>query len=117
MHGSMPLIVTLATALGLALLLGFLAVVPYLGSLLFHGLRVWIFLNTVAAVGMMLDVPFWQAVASSALGWGFVLLTSHRSFGPLRGLRDGLWRLATGFPVRHDLETLVKRFLEGEDPA
>lgn len=90
------------------LLLGFLELVPWLGYLLYHGLRLWIFLDTVAALNFTLGLPVWQAAACSAAGWGFTTSLSHLRIAPLQGV---LWRLATGLPEQRSVEALVAAFV------
>lgn len=99
------------------LVLGFMELVPYLGYLGFHLLRGWIFLNTVTATAMMLDLRVWQAAICCGSGWGFLTLLTHLRILPLHLLQDLLWRLATGLPERHTVAVLIERFTNSSDWA
>ncbi len=102
---------TVGRAVGLAYapqLLGFFILTPYLGSLFALILAVWSLLATVIAVQAALDLPMWQAVICSGVGW-LLLIVWRRTLGrPLLAFERWLQRRTAGVPLRWTLRDLQK---------
>ena len=78
------------------LLFGFLIFLPYLGTPIDWGLRIWSALIVLEIVRTSFDPPVWMAAVCAGLGWLIVHTLTRLLGSRLVAARDWLWRLATG---------------------
>jgi hypothetical protein len=90
------------------LLLGFFVLLPYLGSFLDHVLRIWSSLAMVVALGVTLQLPFWQALVCALLGWALIELLTYTIGRPIVALRRWLRRTVAGASLIKREQELVK---------
>jgi hypothetical protein len=89
------------------LLFGILVAVPYLGTPIAWGLRIWSLLVMLMLVRATFGYAIWQALLCAALGWLLIQATTHLAGRPLAALRDWLWRVATGTAFDTNEQALV----------
>lgn len=106
---SQPFFMT-ASAVGLAYaprLVAFFVLIPFLGNGFSLLLSLWSLLAIVVAVGVGLDMPMWQAVATSGLGW-FAVQVWQRTLGrPIYSVRNWIEKRAAGRPLQFTLNDLA----------
>ncbi|KAB8145128.1 hypothetical protein F8S13_04680 [Chloroflexia bacterium SDU3-3] len=77
------------------LIFGALIAIPYLGTPIEWGLKIWSMLATLIAMLNTFELNIWQALGCAIGGW-LIYQLATRLFGrQLGALRDWLWRLAT----------------------
>lgn len=95
------------------MLFAFLTALPYLGSALMNGLRVWHFLAMVVGVAAAGGIDVFAAVTYVWLGW-FVMVLAQRSFGkPIVALGSRLLDAVAGVTVMNDAQVVVGRTENG----
>lgn len=97
------------------LLFGFLVLLPYLGNVIYHILRVWVFLAVVVGVAVVYPFGVWEAVACSVLGWLLLEVIVHLPFLHIDRLDRWLWRLSTGTASQFAAEEAVDFYLQQVD--
>ena len=91
------------------MLFAFLTALPYFGSALLNGLRVWHLLAMVVAVAAAGGIDVFAAATYVWLGW-LVMLLAQRSFGkPIAALGSKLLDAVAGVSVIDDAEVVVGR--------
>lgn len=91
-----------ATALRIAglscapLLFGFFIAIPYLGTPIEWGLRLWSFQIMLKLVQTSFAYHIWQALICVALGWLLLQALTRLLGQPLTQMRDWLWYVSTG---------------------
>ncbi|MEZ4707756.1 MAG: YIP1 family protein [Caldilineaceae bacterium] len=107
---SQPFLTT-ASAVGLAYaprLAAFFVLTPFLGNGFSLLLSLWSLLAIVVAVSVGLDMPMWQAVATSGLGW-FAVQVWQRTLGrPVYAVRNWLEKRAAGRPLQFTLNDVAR---------
>lgn len=93
------------------LLYGFLILLPYLGIIIFHLLRIWILLATIVVVAAVFDLGVGAAVVCCLLGWFAIEVVSLVPFLNPANIGDWLWRVTTGTP-RHNAQDLADELAE-----
>lgn len=100
-----------ASAVGLAYaprLAAFFVLTPFLGNGFSLLLSLWSLLAIVVAVSAGLDMPMWQAVATSGLGW-FAVQTWQRTLGrPIYAMRNRIEKRAAGRPLQFTLKDVAR---------
>jgi hypothetical protein len=94
------------------LLFGFLILAPYLGNIIFYGLRIWVFLAVIAGTMVTFQFSFWQALICSALGWIVMELLTRLPFLQIRRFSTWLWRMSTGIPEQLQPGEIVNKYVD-----
>ena len=89
------------------LLFGFLALLPYLGNIIYRLLRVWTFLALLVGVRVTFRFGFWQALLCCAPGWVLLELATRLPILKIKRLDNWLWRVTTGTPELVETEELA----------
>lgn len=90
------------------LLLGFFVLLPYLGSFLNHVLDVWSFLAVVVALGVTMQLQFWQALLYALLGLVIIQLLRYTIGRPIIALEGWLRKEVAGAPLSANIQALVQ---------
>jgi hypothetical protein len=89
---------------------GVFVLLPYLGTPVDIGLRIWILIGVVVAVYTLLPLALWQALLCCLLGW--VALEWVVRLPLVTAVESGLWRLTTGVPEILSTEDMVESFIQ-----
>ena len=92
------------------LLYGFLVVLPYLGNIIYVGLRIWILLVLLVAVQALFGFGWFEAVVCSLLGW-FILELIVR-IPAITAVEQWLWRITSGKEDLEDTHDIVSEFMQ-----
>lgn len=80
------------------LLLGFLILLPYMGSFISHILEIWALLLVLLAVYVTLQLGIWQGLLCTLLGWLMFQALEYIFGKPITVLLNRLMRITTGTP-------------------
>lgn len=89
---------------------GVFVFLPYLGTIVDIGLRIWILLNVIVVVFALLPLTLWQTLLCCLLGWVSLELVSRLRV--ITAVESGIWRLTTGVPEMLSTEDMVERFIQ-----
>jgi hypothetical protein len=92
-------------------LFGFLVLLPYLGNILDNVLHIWVFLATLVGVAVLFGFSLWQALLCCLMGWVLLEVVSRFATQAIEAAEDWVWRISTGTPAEHEMETLVEAFV------
>ena len=103
--------ILIVVSLGYApMIYGIFVFLPYLGTIVDIGLRIWILLNVVVAVFALLSLTLWQTLLCCLLGWVVLELVSRLRV--VTAVESGIWRLTTGVPEMLSTEDVVESFIQ-----
>lgn len=91
------------------LVFGFLSLMPYLGNLIYHLVRLWSLLALVVAVKAVAAAVFWQGILACLIGWLFVEFIIHMPFLRIKAIDAWLWRVMTGTREKLDTQLTADR--------
>ncbi len=110
--GDLALVLAMSYA---PMLFAFLGALPYLGSRLLSGLRVWHFLAMVVGVAALGRVDVFAAATYVFLGW-LVMVVAQRSFGkPIVSLATRILDAVAGVSIVDDAQVAIGRVETGGD--
>ena len=112
LDGRFVRILTLVALSIAPLLFGFLVLLPYLGNLIYHALRIWSFLALVVGVKAIAGAVFWQGVIACLVGWLFLQFIIHLPILRIKAIDTWLWQVMTGTKERLDTQLLADRLAE-----
>jgi hypothetical protein len=92
------------------LLYGILVLIPYLGSIIYVVLRVWILLVLLLAVQAFFGFGWFPAIVCSLLGW-FILELVVR-FPAITAVEQWLWRMTSGKEELEETQNIVEEFVQ-----
>lgn len=78
------------------LLLSALAVIPYFGNLLYHGLRIWVLMGLVVGAGSLFNLSFGATLVCCSTGWVVNEVLTHLKLFSLDRVQDWIWTAVTG---------------------
>lgn len=100
--------VTWAVCMGYApLLFAYIAVMPYLGSIIERVLEVWHLVAIVGAITIVPQIDVWEALGCVLPGWLIAQVLQHNILSPVVRVRSLFWRVTTGKAQRVDVHQLV----------
>jgi hypothetical protein len=76
--------------------LGFLVLMPYVGSVLSRVLYVWSLIIAVAAVEYAFQLSFAAALACGAIAWLLMMLLTNTVGRPIVAIRNRMWERVAG---------------------
>lgn len=90
--------------------LGVLVLIPYLGEIIAHGLKLWVFLALVVASRAVFGLVFFEAVLAALLVYAFVWGVDLAAGRLLTQFAGWLVVKAAGIPERKSLDDLYAEF-------
>lgn len=99
------------------LVFGFLTAIPLLGPAINRLLSVWSLLVLWAVVGATFHTGVWAAAGLVLVAWLATLLVGNLLGPLLAGIRDRIWRRATGRPLHLDTSFLLELGTPDQDSA
>ena len=93
--------------------LGFLALIPYMGPFIAKLLSVWVFLLQVVVIDAAFDVPFWAGVMAVGAGWLVMLLITNTIGKPVVKLRNKIWKAVAGSEMDITAQDILIQFSTG----
>ena len=101
--------------------LGFLALIPYMGPFIGKLLSVWVFLLQVIIIDNAFEVTFFRGLIAVAAGWLVMLLITNTIGKPIIRLRNKIWKLVTGTEMDVTAQDILLKYSSGAhlgfDPA
>jgi len=95
-------------------LFGFLILIPYLGNIIFHILRIWVLLAVIVGVQVTFQFGFWEAMACSVIGWVLLELIARLPFLRIDRIDGWVWRITTGKQYQLQTGEIVGLYVDEE---
>ena len=96
------------------LVFGFLVLLPYLGTPIYHLLRIWVLLAVITTVIGLYGFGLISAFISSIMGWILLEVLRRLPVLQVRQVDEWLWRLSTGTESPQTAEAVVDAFVRGD---
>lgn len=96
------------------LVLGFLVLLPYLGTPIYHLLRIWVLLAVVITVIGLYGFGLISAFISSVMGWMLLEVLNRMPLLQVRQIDEWLWRVSTGRQQQQSADAVVEAFVRGD---
>jgi hypothetical protein len=93
--------------------LGFLALIPYMGPFIAKLLSVWVFLLQVLIIDNAFEVTFFRGVIAVGLGWLVMLLLTNTVGKPVIRLRNWIWKRVSGSDMDITAQDILLQYSSG----